>query len=97
MTFEEWWKETIAYQYLEHVNLFHKDTAKQLAHYAWETAQPKWTYCKDKLPDTEGNYLWLHEDKGITVEYYWTQIQISLIPNVIAWMPLPEVPNVHDD
>ena len=51
MTFTKWWNKTISYQYLTNVDLVNKNTAKQLAHDAWQAAQPKWTLCKDKMPD----------------------------------------------
>lgn len=61
----------------------------------WEASQPKWTYCKDGMPDTEGNYLWLHADKSIHLEHYWTNL--TLMPYVIAWMSLPEAQKISHD
>ena len=49
---------------------------------------------KDGMPDTEGNYLWLHADKSIHLEHYWTNL--TLMPYVIAWMSLPEIPGNID-
>ena len=101
MTFEEWYEKNeaalrygidfIAHRVLTGAELKDsKEQMKRIANDVWKAAQPKWTLCKDKLPDTEGNYLWLHADKSIHVDYYWTNLK--LMSYVIAWMPLPEVP-----
>lgn len=108
MTFEEWWIKTIAYQYLEHVNLFHRDTAKRLAHDAWQAAQPKWTLCKDDLPQCSGDFIVLitnsdGEKLVVASEYDFDDdnytgrfCDVARNYTVIAWMPLPEVPNDYN-
>lgn len=67
-----------------------RERCDTIAKKSLETAHPKWIDVKQRLPDLEGVYLWLRADKSITIDHYWTQIQIPMIPNVIAWMPLPE-------
>ena len=105
MTFTKWWNKTISYQYLTNVDLVNKNTAKQLAHDAWQAAQPKWTYCKDGMPTEDGNYLVavllpyghrtvLSSDYNANNCDFW---EIDPDREIIAWMPLPEVSNVHDD
>jgi hypothetical protein len=108
MTFEKWWNETISYQYLEHVNLFHRDTAKQLAHDAWNVARSKWNYCKDGKkpkqnqrvnaiikPEIKKNPLYV--DTVVYRNGNYINERTCHFEEVIAWMPLPEAPNVHDD
>ena len=100
MTFEEWWKEK-SFEMMARPDYMAEDIARA----SWEAAQPKWTYCKDGMPTEDGNYLVavllpyghrtvLSSDYNANNCDFW---EIDPDREVIAWMPLPEVPNVHDD
>lgn len=106
MTFEEWWKETIAYQYLTNVDLVYKNTAKQLAHDAWKPAQSNWNYCKDGKkpqenqrvnaiikPEIKKNPLYV--DTVVYRDGNYINERMCHFEEVIAWMPLPEVPDIN--
>src|SRR5574344_1849448 len=62
---------------------------------AWNAAQPKWTLCKDAMPDKTVNCLCLDKDGYVSIDSY--RENIHFMQDFIAWMPLPEAPNVHDD
>ena len=94
MTFEEWWKDSEKSVYWCN-NPDIRSLCKCIAQSAWEAAQPKWTYCKDGMPTEDGNYMWLDNDRHVHIDHYWADM--PLMPYVIAWMSLPEAPNVHDD
>jgi hypothetical protein len=56
MTFKEWWKEKA----LKMIVLNYG--AEEIAHDAWQAAQPKWTYCKDGMPkEKDGKVITTHE------------------------------------
>lgn len=88
MTFEEWWKEKALKMMVLNYG------AEEIAHDAWQAAQPKWTMCKDGMPDKTVNCLCLNKYGYVSIDSY--RENIHFMQDIIAWMPLPEVPNVHD-
>jgi len=109
MTFEEWWKskktliETVVNNNKSHIDLI--VFIKSIMNIAWDTSQPKWTLCKDGMPTEDGNYLVavllpyghrtvLSSDYNANNCAFW---EIDPDREIIAWMSLPEAPNVHDD
>ena len=106
MTFEQWWKNKKYYaRFLDGVCKISVNDCGDIARDAWEAAQPKWTLCKDGMPTEDGNYLVavllpyghrtvLSSDYNANNCDFW---EIDPDREIIAWMPLPEAPNVHDD
>ena len=96
MTFEEYWYSCCDFHQCDECDVT-VDCAvdKAIAQSAWEAAQPKWTLCKNGMPDKTDNYLWLDNDRHVYIDHYWADM--PLMQYGIAWMPLPEVSNVHDD
>ena len=61
MTFDEWWKDSEKSVYWCN-NPDIRSLCKCIAQSAWEAAQPKWTYCKDRLPkEKDGKVITTHE------------------------------------
>lgn len=105
MTFDEWWKDSEKSVYWCN-NPDIRSLCKCIAQSAWEASQPKWTYCKDGLPDNDSWVLvYMPETEDfeamICTAYYtsgdWQSEWDTNQHPISAWMPLPEVPNVHDD
>ena len=105
MTFEEWWKDSEKSVYWCN-NPSIGSLSKCIAQSAWEAAQPKWTLCKDRLPNDgvlvlvympqtdEFNAsimtgVYISENKEWDTEWY------DEGRSVIAWMPLPEAPDIN--
>ena len=99
MTFEEYWYSCCDFHKCDECDIkLSCSLDKVIAQSAWEASQPKWTLCKDGMPDTKGNFLCIWNNGFYNVQQvcmYEKKIKMfitnTLFP-VIAWMPLPEVP-----
>ena len=112
MTFDEWkqknykqWNTEQAYMIASQGTPEEENAIDRYSKMIWEASQPKWTYCKDGMPTEDGNYLvavllpYGHRTV-LSSDYNANNCDFCEIDpdrEVIAWMPLPEAPNVHDD
>lgn len=82
--------------------------AKRFSEMAWQAAQPKWTYCnvggnpeQDQRvnaiikPEIKKNPLYV--DTVVYRNGNYINERMCHFEDVIAWMPLPEAPDVHND
>ena len=116
MTFEEWWHENesalrfgidfIAHRVLTGAELKESnEQMKRIANDVWQASQPKWTLCKDGLPDNDSWVLvYMPETEDfeamICTAYYtsgdWQSEWDTNQHPISAWMPLPEAPGNID-
>ena len=91
MTFDEYWYSCCDFHQCDECDVT-VDCAvdKAIAQSAWKAAQPKWTLCKDAMPDKTVNCLCLDKDGYVSIDSY--RENIHFMQDFIAWMPLPEVP-----
>src|SRR5574344_3012200 len=61
MTFEEWWQDSKKSVYWCN-NPDIRSLCKCIAQSAWEASQPKWTYCKDGMPEEDIDSLVLQHN-----------------------------------
>ena len=102
MTFEQWWENKKYYaRFLDGVCKISVNDCGDIARGAWEAAQPKWTLCKDGLPDNDSWVLvYMPETEDfeamICTAYYtsgdWQSEWDTNQHPISAWMPLPEAP-----
>ena len=95
MTFEEWkqknykmWNTEQAYMLACEGTPEEENAVDKYSKMIFEAAQPKWTMCRDAMPDKDGTYLWLDDDRTIHFDHFFANM--PLIEHVIAWMSLPE-------
>ena len=91
MTFDEWWKDSEKSVYWCN-NPDIRSLCKCIAQSAWEAAPPKWTLCKDAMPDKTVNCLCLDKDGYVSIDFDSYRENIHFMQEFIAWMPLPEAP-----
>lgn len=101
MTFDEFWN-TVQDCCHNCKKSCSADCVKCKAERAWEAAKTKWMYCKDAMPTEDEYVLWLYAngfifenciDKDDDVVEFLKGSETS--GPVIAWMPLPEVPDIN--
>jgi hypothetical protein len=104
MTFDEWWRDSKKSVYWCN-NPSIGSLCKCIAQSAYEAAQPKWTLCKDGLPDNDSWVLvYMPETEDfeamICTAYYtsgdWQSEWDTNQHPISAWMPLPEAPGNID-
>src|SRR5574344_1020295 len=112
MTFEEWkqknykmWNTEQAYMLACEGTPEEENAVDKYSKMIWEASQPKWTYCKDGLPDNDSWVLvYMPETEDfeamICTAYYtsgdWQSEWDTNQHPISAWMPLPEAPGNID-
>ena len=102
MTFEDYWYSCCDFHHCDDCDIT-VDCAvdKAIAQSAWEASQPKWTLCKDGLPDNDSWVLvYMPETEDfeamICTAYYtsgdWQSEWDTNQHPISAWMSLPEEP-----
>lgn len=96
MTFEVWWDKAGRYK----VPTLDSEHDRQVAHAAWQAAQPKWRPMDEAPKKGSIDVLLLRKNGRQAVASYthvffdhphgaWAY-RDEIIPDPIAWMPLPE-------
>ena len=73
------------------------EVARHVPTYAPHPYEMRWIPCADRLPDNEDKGLCCTQtktgSKNIVLGYYADGWRCGMNSNVIAWMPLPDVPD----